>query len=163
MLELGPKVNPNVTLITTYNTFYLKQTNNPVTQIDALVMIRLTPQEELCQKFVTTIILELAMGKHLWIGWVTTPASVMKEQVSLITSQWKKPSMRKSLTSEYFPQHLTENTHQLLLLSNVIINSKLAKSKCSTHQKPIIGIAKILTLQNSNKQPRITDNNQNLL
>ena len=53
----------------------------------------------------------------------------------------EEPSMRKFLNSEYFPQHLTQNTHQLLLLSNVILNSKLKKENCSTHQKPIIGIA----------------------
>ena len=35
----------------------------------------------LLERFQTTIILALAMGKHLGIGWVTTPASVMKEQV----------------------------------------------------------------------------------
>ena len=29
MPELGLKVNPNITLITTYNTFYLKKTNYP--------------------------------------------------------------------------------------------------------------------------------------
>ena len=34
----------------------------------------------LLERFQTTIILELTMGKHLEIGCVTTPASIMKEQ-----------------------------------------------------------------------------------
>ena len=40
--------NPKITLKTIYSTFYLNQTNHPVIYIDALVMIRLMPQEELC-------------------------------------------------------------------------------------------------------------------
>ena len=40
--------NPKITLKTIYSTFYLNQTNYPVIYIDALVMIRLMPQEELC-------------------------------------------------------------------------------------------------------------------
>ena len=40
--------NPKITLKTIYSTFYLNQTNHPVIYIDAFVMIRLMPQEELC-------------------------------------------------------------------------------------------------------------------
>ena len=61
----------------------------------------------------------------------------------MITSTRKRSSIKKSLISEYFPQHLTQNTHQLLLLSNAILNSKLKKENSSTHQKPVNGTAEI--------------------
>ena len=132
----------------------LPEANYPVIYLDVLVMIRLTSQKELCWKFVTIIILQLVMGKHLgrlgnytWFSYegASVVDYLIVEEIIYEYHIWDH------LTSEYFPQHLTQNTHQLLLLSNVKLNSKLKKKTCSTHQKPINGMAKFSLSSNSNK------------
>ena len=50
----------------------------------------------------------------------------------------------KILNFRVLPQYLAQSIHQLLLLSNVVLNSKLKKENCSTYQRPINGIEKII-------------------
>ena len=72
------------------------------------------------------------MGKHLgnYEGASVVEYLIVEETI-----------YEKILNFRVLPPTFDSKHSPMLLLSNVILNSKLKKENCSTHQKPIIGIA----------------------